>query len=440
VRTRLLILAAATTSLVVVAFLIPLSLLVRSLAQKNALNEGLQQSQSVGYAVQGATDPTDPAALRDALLSAGTAPDGITSSVVLLDDEWIGPKPDDIDVKSLGVARGNPPGTNSRQINVAHDGGLEIWNPVAATGGPVVVRTFVPPSIVHKGVDTAIGILIAVGFGMLLVALLVADRLAQRTARPVAALASTANRLSSGDLSARAPISGPREVIEVGVALNRLAQRIKELLDDEREQVADLSHRLRTPVAAVKLAAEALPRSPEALRLSEHVDVLERSVGDVIREARRGVREPAMPACDVVAVVRERVAFWSVLAEDQGRRLDLRLPGNSRQLVRVTADALAAAVDALLENVFAHTPEGTALQVAVDLGRDGASVMIADDGPGIGQGSVGRGRSGGGSTGLGLDIVRRTAESSGGCLDVGASTSGGAAMVMRLGAEGLGSR
>jgi signal transduction histidine kinase len=238
--------------------------------------------------------------------------------------------------------------------------------------------------------------------------------------------------LSSGDLLARAPVDGPREVVEVGVAMNRLAQRIRELLDDEREQVADLSHRLRTPVAAVKLAAESLPVSPEAARLTEHVDALERSVGDVIREARRGVREQPTPACDVVTVVERRVAFWSVLAEDQGRRVDLRLP-DTRRLVRVSADDLAAAVDALLENVFAHTPEGTPMAVAVELDRVDAFITVSDDGPGMGNGSVDRGRSGGGSTGLGLDIVRRTAESSGGRFEVRTSPAGGAAMVMRLG-------
>lgn len=435
-RTRLLILAAATTTLVVVAFLIPLTLLVRNLAKQNALNDGLRQSQAVVAGLQAIGSVDDTQAIEQVINPPGQPPNPITSSVVLPDlKTWIGPVPPDANSASLALAAGTPTvGVNTQQVNVMYQGGLEIWNPLNLGGKTVVVRTFVPESKVRHGVNFDITILIAVGVGMLAVAMLVADRLAQRTARPVGALASTANRLSSGDLSARAPLDGPREVIEVGLALNRLAQRIKELLDDEREQVADLSHRLRTPVAAVKLAAEALPKSPEAARLSEHVDALERSVGDVIREARRGVREQAAPACDVVEVVRERVGFWSVLAEDQGRRLDLRLPNTSR-LVRVAADDLAAAVDALLENVFAHTPEGTPMAVSVELGRDDAMVLIADEGPGIVRAAVSRGRSGGGSTGLGLDIVRRTAESSGGCLEVGATESGGAAMLMRLGAE-----
>jgi signal transduction histidine kinase len=437
VRARLLILAGATTTMVVVAFLIPLAVLVRNLARQNALNEGLRQSQVVVAGLQAIGSIDDPAALEAVVDPAGQPKNLITSSVVMPDlTTWIGAVPPDPHSPSLTLAAGTPKvGEQTQQVNVPYAGGIEIWNPLNLNSQTVVVRTFVPASLVRHGVASDIATLIAVGAGMLVVAMIIADRLAQRTARPVTALASTANRLSSGDLSARASIAGPREVIEVGLAMNRLAARIKELLDSEREQVADLSHRLRTPVAALKLAAEALPRSPEAARLTEHVDVLERSVGDVIREARRGVREQVTSTCDAVAVVRERVAFWAVLAEDQGRGLGLLLP-QGPGWVRVSADDLAAAVDALLENVFAHTPEGTAMSVTVEVGRDATSVTIADEGPGIAYGAVDRGRSGGGSTGLGLDIVKRTAEASGGCLEVGASQVGGAAMVMRLGAGG----
>ena len=73
------------------------------------------------------------------------------------------------------------------------------------------------------------------------------------------------------------------------------------------------------------------------------------------------------------------------------------------------------ASDILLGNVFAHTPEGTGF--AVRLSRragGGAWLVIADDGPGFGDADPTlRGRSSGGSTGLGLDIARRIAEASG---------------------------
>jgi signal transduction histidine kinase len=427
VRRRLLILAAATTSLVIVAFLVPLSVLVRNLAHQRALNDGLKESQRVVNAVQ--TIERTPAAITEAVKGS---PTGITVSVRLGNGQWVGGLPPDPDSAARRFAIG-PNGTELREVQVRYKGGLEIWHPVTDTAGkPIVIRTFVSAALFDKGVFSAIVILVLVGIAILAVAMLIADQLARWTVRPVAALAATANRLSSGELLARAPIEGPREVVEVGVAMNRLAQRIRELLDDEREQIADLSHRLRTPVAAVKLAAEALPESPEAVRLSEHVDALERTVGLVIREARRGVREQPAPGCEVVSVVKGRVAFWAVLAEDQGRRLELRLPTASR-FVKVSADDLAAAVDALLENVFAHTPEGTAMSVSIELDRVDAWITVADEGPGIGPGSVDRGKSAGGSTGLGLDIVRRTAEGSGGSFEVRSSPTGGAAMVMRLG-------
>jgi signal transduction histidine kinase len=427
VRRRLLILAAATTSLVIVAFLVPLSVLVSNLAHQRALNDGLKQSQTVVNAVQ-----TGELTRADIASAIAHPPAGIVVSVQLGDGSWVGPLPPDANSAARQRAVG-PNGTELREVQARYAGGIEIWHPITdKPGRPIVVRTFVESSLYDKGVFSAVVILVMVGIAILIVAMVIADRLAQWTVRPVAALASTANRLSAGELLARAPVAGPREVVEVGVAMNRLAQRIRELLDDEREQVADLSHRLRTPVAAVKLAAEALPESAEATRLTEHVDALERSVGDVIREARRGVRTRSSPGCDVVAVVKGRVAFWSVLAEDQGRRVELRLPATPRS-VRVSAEDLGAAVDALLENVFAHTPEGTGMSVAVELGRVDAWITVADEGPGIGQGSVDRGRSAGGSTGLGLDIVRRTAEASGGRFDVGTSPSGGASMLMRLG-------
>jgi signal transduction histidine kinase len=106
--------------------------------------------------------------------------------------------------------------------------------------------------------------------------------------------------------------------------------------------------------------------------------------------------------------------------------------------VRVAASDLGAAVDALLGNVFAHTPEGTAFRVAVrPRAAGGAEVRVSDAGPGMPDTAVERGRSGGGSTGLGLDIARRTAESSGGILRLSASDDG-STVVLELGAPASG--
>jgi signal transduction histidine kinase len=90
---------------------------------------------------------------------------------------------------------------------------------------------------------------------------------------------------------------------------------------------------------------------------------------------------------------------------------------------------LVAALDALLGNVFRHTPEGTAFSVDVHNGGDVVIVLVSDAGPGIPDpaAALARGDTGGrtGSTGLGPDIVRRMAESTGGDVRIGHSVLGG---------------
>jgi signal transduction histidine kinase len=321
--------------------------------------------------------------------------------------------------------------SSGRSFTADVAGGREVYVPVDFELGRAVVRASVPSALLHRGVVRAIGLLVVLGLALLLIGILVADRLARVTVRPVTALARTAHDLAEGDLSARVEPGGPDEVREVGVAVNRLGERIGELLAAERESVADLSHRLRTPLTALRLDAGGLRDREEADRVTAGVEALERTVDDVIRSARRPVREGVRAQCDAVAVVRARAAFWQVLAEDQDRELRVDL-SSGPLLVRLVPEDLAAAVDALLGNVFAHTPEGSAVDVAVASMYDGVVVEVADRGPGLPPAATERGHSGAGSTGLGLDIAQRTAEAAGGRLVLEDRPAGGARVVLVL--------
>jgi signal transduction histidine kinase len=306
-----------------------------------------------------------------------------------------------------------------QSFSVADPGGREILVAVQGPGRrPAVVRTFVSNADLTKGVTEAWLILAAVGLVLLGLAVVVADRLINSVTRPIGELARVSHVLAAGDLDARASPDGPPEVREVATGLNHLAGRIRDLIWQEREQVADLSHRLRTPLTALRLEVEAMPdaRDPDGSLLLQ-VEALEQAVTSLIEDARTRARTSG--SCDAAEVVAERAAFWLVLANDQNRVMSTELSTGPLP-VGVAAPELAACLDALLGNVFAHTPQGASFTVRLrSRAEGGAALSVADTGPGFADADlVRRGASGGQSTGLGLDIARQAAEASGGSLTI----------------------
>jgi signal transduction histidine kinase len=311
---------------------------------------------------------------------------------------------------------------------------LRITLIVLAASSLVLVSVLAALALVLRPQPHTWLVLGCVALAALTVSVLAAARLTRSLVRPLADVAKTADRLAAGDLSARAEQAGPTDVRRVGAGLNKLARRIGELLAYERETMADVSHRLRTPMTALRIDAESLRDHLERARMLVDVDALESTVDEVIVAARRPART-GLVTCDAVAVVAERTAFWRPLAEDTDRTMTVEL-ADGELPVRVTGDDLRTCMDVLLENVFSHTPDGVALAVRLS-GRaaGGAWLVVADDGPGFRDTvPAERGNSTGGSTGLGLDIVRRIAETSGGTLTIGRSASGGGAVTVGLGA------
>ena len=428
-RRSLALLVAATTSLVLVAFLVPLAVLVRSTTADQAVSAAAGRANALTPVV--ATSGRDTVELALATAQAAT---GQPFTVFYPDGTSLGAPAERSDAVVLAATRGE-------SLVAEADGGRVVLVAVGLADGTGVVHTFVPTSELTAGVvRTWLG-LAALGAGLVALGVLVADRLARNLVRPVVEASEVSHRLAAGDLDARAVPRGPEEIREVATGLNHLAQRIDGMLREERESVADLSHRLRTPLTALRLEAEALPDGDRSGRIVESVDALERAVTQVINDARS--RSDSVAAgdnaqCDAAAVVADGVAFWSVLAEDTDRRVEAVLvPGPMP--VRVAAADLAAAVDALLGNVFAHTPDGTSLAVGLE-GRSGggARVVVADAGSGFAHADVvDRGATRAASTGLGLDIARRVAESSGGSLAMGRSVLGGAEVTLDLGGLGV---
>lgn len=421
-RRQVALVALATTSLLLIAFLVPLALLVRTLAADRAAGAAQQEAQALVPVVAGVV--RDPVQLNLVLqrVNSGTTR---RVTVFLPDGRQVGARSQA--GPSVALAR------QGRAFSTTVPGGRQILQPVQIASGTAVITSFVPSALLTRGVRRALTVLGLLGLALLAVSVLVADRLARGVVRPMSELAAVSAQLESGDLTARVSPSGPPEIREVGTALNRLAERIRELLQSERETVADLSHRLRTPVTALRLDAEALRDPEEAERLQGDVDELQRAVDRIIRAARRPVREGVRATCDAASVVRDRAAFWRVLAEDQARRFAVEV-APAHAVIALGADELAAALDAVLGNVFAHTPEGVAIAVRLTSESPGQyRLSMEDEGPGLPDPSLlVRGVSARNSTGLGLDIARRAAEVAGGRLVLGTGARGGALVELLL--------
>ncbi len=425
-RRQLALLAAAIAALVLVAFLVPLALLVRAVAADRAIHAATSQAQSLVPVVATASQGT----LRLTLEQLnGTAAHPFT---VFLSSGLV-----------LGAPAARTPAVQlaarGRSFSVATGGGRQILAAVQdSSGRSAVITAFVSGTELRQGVARAWLILLALGAALVVTGVVVADRLAQSMIQPISDLSRVSNRLAQGGLDARARPAGPPEIRTVAADLNHLGARIADLLRQERETAADLSHRLRTPLMALRLDAEALRDPGEAGQVSADIDTLERAVTQAISDTRHPATEGDTVSCDAAQVVRERAEFWSMLATETGRDVTTDLAAGPLP-VRLSRNDLAACLDALLGNVFAHTPDGTPFTITLTgLPGDVARLVIADHGPGFPPAATGRvvqrGASSAGSTGLGLDIARRTATACGGALTLSQAPGGGAQVTLDLGA------
>jgi signal transduction histidine kinase len=153
-------------------------------------------------------------------------------------------------------------------------------------------------------------------------------------------------------------------------------------------------------------------------------------VTSVIAETRGERRQPQPRGVDLGEAVRERMAFWSVLARGQGRSVELRLH-DGPLLVNAHRHDVQELLDVLVGNVLRHTPSGRDARVTTTpRARGGGRLVVEDAGEGFdaNAGEPARG------TGLGLDIARRVAFEAGGTLALGHSDLGGARIDVDLGA------
>jgi signal transduction histidine kinase len=414
---RLIIFGLAVCASALIALLVPLALAARDIVQADQLSRAAAEARAVANQWQRSGDSHDD--------DMAAPPTDVGEQVTLY-------SPD-------GTIAGPDPPQAQRAVQAALRGGtasdvVDGWGYVTAPAyfdeefGAVLIT--LTPADLREGLLPRLAALAGVSLVLLSIAGGTAWWLARRTVAPLRDLEETANAVAAGDLSAKAPSSSIAEIEHVGTALNRLTGRVQELLREEREYTAELAHQLRTPLTVLSVDVDAVADPEVRERLQDDLTGVHRMVDEIITTARRSTREGLQARCDAARVVRERVAFWEVLAEDQNRDFEHRIVAGELP-VRLTADDLAAALDILFQNVFLHTAEGTAFGVEVQ-GQAGLVVVtVWDDGDGFDP--VARDDQSVGSTRLGLSIARKLAQASGGDLEIAHRQPRGAAVRLRLG-------
>ena len=313
-----------------------------------------------------------------------------------------------------------------------------------ATDGQVrgAVRITYPTSAVDARVHRYWLILGAIASLALLFALAIGLAFARSIARPLEALRLATARAGEGDLAARAPTGiGPPEVRAVAAAFNETARKLDTLLRAQDEFVADASHQLRSPLAALRLRLENLERDVEPAGLAglegatAEAKRLSRVVDGLLALARADRAPSATVPVDLAPLVHERVEAWTAYAEERGVALLERL---APVTALATPGRLEQVLDNLLANALEAAPQGSVITISVSEGPAGAELRVIDEGPGLTDAQRMRAfdrfwRAGSHSwTGLGLAIVRRLVEADGGTAELVASAGGGIEAVVRM--------
>ncbi|WP_406320364.1 sensor histidine kinase [Streptomyces sp. NBC_00519] len=282
------------------------------------------------------------------------------------------------------------------------------------------------------------------GIGLLGLAasVLLSVRLARWVSRPLSTLDSAAQRLGEGALGERAVVDGgPPEVRRLAATFNTMAGRTEALVHGHRAVIADVSHQLRTPLAALRLRLDVLAAGAEGETAEElaaaqgEIARLSRLVDGLLAVARAEQATPRPVAVRVDEVVAERVDAWSPVAEE--RDVLLTTPPGSALTVSLGGGHLEQILDNLIANALDAVPDGGSVTVAHRAAGRFARVRVRDDGPGMDAGTKAVafhrfGNPEARGTGLGLAIVHRLVTVNGGSVDLEDTAGGGLTVVLDL--------
>jgi signal transduction histidine kinase len=338
---------------------------------------------------------------------------------------------------SRAVSASNPP--------VYQGGGrITVVMPVLRDSGNGKVGTVVlarPTAPIDARVARLWTLIAAVCAAALLAAVLVAIGLARWVSRPLRTLEAAARQLGDGDLRTRsAADAGPAEVRGLASSFNQMAARLESLVHGHRAMMADVSHQLRTPLAALRLRLELLAEdsddttAAELAGAQEEIARLSRLVNGLLAVARAEDASTTHVDARVDEITRARMTAWQPAAEERDVSLRADL---DRVTARIGDGQLEQILDNLIANALDAVPRGGTVTLASSASQGRVRIVVSDDGPGMSaqQQRLAFRRfaaSGGGGAGLGLAIVHRLAISNGGSAELADTPGGGLTVIVEV--------
>jgi signal transduction histidine kinase len=316
--------------------------------------------------------------------------------------------------------------------------------PVRHDSGPGNVGTVVlarPTSAVDREAGVLWAVIAIVAAAGVVAGALIAFALARWVSRPLSELETAAQALGDGDLSARSAAErGPAEIRRLAANFNLMAARLEALVRGHQATMADVSHQLRTPLAALRLRLELLaedsdePATTELAGAQEEIARLSRMVNGLLAIARAENTDTPQISLPVDQLIRTRVAAWRPAADERAVTLIAELAPSR---ARLAEGHLEQILDNLIANALDALPPGGTITIRAAPADSMIRIVVADDGPGMSrqQQQLAFRRfatSNGGGTGLGLAIVDRLTVASGGTASLSDTPGGGLTVTIEL--------
>lgn len=309
---------------------------------------------------------------------------------------------------------------------------LVVASPVIRDGDVVaVVVTDSPTGAMRSRVLHGWLVVGAGEIAAMLLAIGAALRLTGWVLRPVRVLDATTHDIATGRLKSRVAVaSGPPELRRLARSFNEMADNVEDVLEQQRAFVADASHQLRNPLAALLLRIELLgyelPEGNEEIAsVQSEGKRLAQVLDDLLDLALAEHTQADLRITDIGALTAERVAAWAPTAGAKGVHLTGDCPPTTAWADPV---ALSSALDAVIDNAVKFTPEGERVEVTVAVDGEASTVVVTDHGPGLTDEELqrvgdrfwrsGRHQNIKGS-GLGLSISRALLAAGGGTISYG---------------------